>query len=49
MTSAFATVTANNPTNLCVALVDLTGSPAKPPIATINPDDAVSGQHDEDS
>ena len=36
LTTAFATVTANNPTNLCVALVDVTGNPAKPPYAGSN-------------
>ena len=41
MATAFATVTAHNPTNLCVALVDLTGNPPKPRYAGINDQDML--------
>jgi len=41
MKAAFATVAANNPTNLCAALVDLTGAPAKPPYAGLNDQDML--------
>jgi hypothetical protein len=41
LTAAFATVTSHNPTNLCAALVDLTGAPAKPPYAGLNDQDML--------
>ena len=41
MKTAFATVTANNPTNLCVALVDVTDSPVRPPYAGSNDQDML--------
>jgi hypothetical protein len=41
MKTAFKDVTDHNPTNLCAALVDLTGAPIKPPYAGANDQDVL--------